>query len=460
MKQSISLFIGIILFITSVPAYAVTHNFNNPEDSYVRQSSPATNYGSENVLIADGVSQDPNNGTYGEVAAVIQWDLSTIIPSDATVTGVSVTLNLTDSSTGPYNIYSQNSSWSENTVDWNSFDPGSQILGTIPPFTIGFATIVLNADAVALVQSWVDGSNPNGGFAIRTGGTNNGIQMNSNESGGTPPTLEVTYTTSGEPTLQSLQAEINRLNALLAGVTRNNNNIRFSGVNVQIDNGLGATNGNPEQPDESVDTFVNGLGNLIVGYNEEIRPYRGDTPVSNKTGSHNVIVGHGHNYTSYGGLVVGRDSIISGPYASVSGGAQNIASAPLSSVSGGFVNEANGNSSSVSGGHQNIANEAGSSVSGGSGNIAGGRWSSVSGGFTNTANGGLSSVSGGQFNNASGALSSISGGRENTASEFFSSVQGGRQNTASGNTSSVSGGNNRTAAGTYDWVAGSLFEDQ
>ena len=40
--------------------------------------------------------------------------------------------------------------------------------------------------------------------------------------------------------------------------------IRFTGVNVQIVNGLGATNGNPGDPrdDEQV---VNGLGNLVVG---------------------------------------------------------------------------------------------------------------------------------------------------------------------------------------------------
>ena len=41
--------------------------------------------------------------------------------------------------------------------------------------------------------------------------------------------------------------------------------IRFSGVNVQIVNGLGATNGNPVNP---FDPTTNGLGNLIVGYNE------------------------------------------------------------------------------------------------------------------------------------------------------------------------------------------------
>ena len=49
------------------------------------------------------------------------------------------------------------------------------------------------------------------------------------------------------------------------GTTRT---IRFSEVNLQIVNGLGATNGNPGCPFCGTGT-VNGLGNLIVGYNEQ-----------------------------------------------------------------------------------------------------------------------------------------------------------------------------------------------
>ncbi|MCP4132517.1 MAG: hypothetical protein GY754_16205 [bacterium] len=51
-----------------------------------------------------------------------------------------------------------------------------------------------------------------------------------------------------------------------------------------------------------------------MGYNEA--SYGG----SNSTGSHNVVVGAYHNYTSYGGLVVGSHNTISAKYSSVSGG--------------------------------------------------------------------------------------------------------------------------------------------
>jgi hypothetical protein len=218
------------------------------------------------------------------------------------------------------------------------------------------------------------------------------------------------------------------------------NEVVITGANLRIVNGLGAT-----------DT-TNGLGNLIVGYNElrleqlqictpPTLPFCKDT----RTGSHNVVVGRQNNFSSFGGLVVGDLNEIRGEFASVSGGFLNIASGDLSSVSGGQENTASGSLSSVSAGIQNTASGILSSVSGGQENTASGGGSSVSGGFVNTASGGNSSVSGGAFNTASLALSSVSGGRSNTASGFFSSV---------------SGGLNRTAPGQFNWAAGPLFAAQ
>ena len=46
---------------------------------------------------------------------------------------------------------------------------------------------------------------------------------------------------------------------------------------------------------------TNGLGNLIVGYNELGNP-NGD----NRTGSHNLVTGQQNSFSSYGGLVVGQ----------------------------------------------------------------------------------------------------------------------------------------------------------
>ena len=218
--------------------------------------------------------------------------------------------------------------------------------------------------------------------------------------------------------------------------------IRISGVNVQIVNNMGST------------STVNGVGNLIVGYQEQ----RGG--VDNRTGSHNIVVGVNHNYSSYGGLVVGQGSTISGPFSSVSGGRGNTASADSASVSGGDTNTANGQASSVSGGRDNTASGDFASVSGGNTNTAGGLRASVSGGDMNTASGEDASVSGGNMNTASGPRASVSGGRNNEASGHGASISGGGENTASEHCAAVSGGQSRASVLPYDWRAGELFQDQ
>jgi hypothetical protein len=155
--------------------------------------------------------------------------------------------------------------------------------------------------------------------------------------------------------------------------------IIFSRANVHIENGEGATGGT-----------INGLGNLIIGYNEpRYDPNTGTSDTSGRGGSHNLIVGPDHKYESYGGFVAGAFNNISGIGSSVSGGTSNTASGFGSSVSGGEENTAGGGWSSVSGGYQNSA--------GGRGNSPSGYYSSVSGGDGNTASGSNSSVSGGQF---------------------------------------------------------------
>jgi hypothetical protein len=88
----------------------------------------------------------------------------------------------------------------------------------------------------------------------------------------------------------------------------------FTGCNLYIQNGLGATNGEPNHPDDLDSPVVNGLGNLIIGYN-----VGGHNNGDVRTGSHNLILGDQNNYSSFGGIVAGSSNAISAPYASVSG---------------------------------------------------------------------------------------------------------------------------------------------
>jgi hypothetical protein len=190
--------------------------------------------------------------------------------------------------------------------------------------------------------------------------------------------------------------------------------IRFTGVNVQVVNGLGVTNGDPGDPFE--DPRTNGTGNLIVGYQELRGPDEAHED-THRTGSHNLVLGNLNNYTSIGGLVAGIRNTIAGTYCSVTGGVGNTAE---------------GFETSVTGGSNNTSRDNGTTVSGGYGNVAAGYNSSIHGGESNKASGDDASVSGGSHNEASGHWSTVvgGGGREegqgNQAAGRFSTVTGGQ----------------------------------
>ena len=71
---------------------------------------------------------------------------------------------------------------------------------------------------------------------------------------------------------------------------------------------------------------LTGLGNLIVGYNE--------TTGGSRVGSHNLVVGPSHTFTSTGGVVFGENNFISAKSAAVLGGLQNHADGERSSILG------------------------------------------------------------------------------------------------------------------------------
>jgi hypothetical protein len=185
--------------------------------------------------------------------------------------------------------------------------------------------------------------------------------------------------------------------AALSCLRREGNDVIFEGCNIHIRSGAGATH-----------AAVNGLGNLIIGYNEGEPEYL-------RTGSHNLVVGKDHSYSSFTGIVAGENNTISG------GGASAI------------------------GGFGNVVNGFGATITGGADNIASGQFSSISGGQFNTTS-------------ASAGRASVSGGHNNTASNVWASVSGGNGNTASGLSSSVSGGLMRLAPGDNNWAGGMLLQ--
>lgn len=212
--------------------------------------------------------------------------------------------------------------------------------------------------------------------------------------------------------------------------------IRLEGVNLQIVNGTGQTRPvstvGPEGP--------NGLGNLIIGYDEartaggEIcSDGRFDTmpdceangaiwAIVHKSGTHSLVVGRNHNYSQHANVVFGA------------------------------ANNATGRSATVTGGEGGLARGQSASISGGQLNTAGGFRTHIGGGLFNETSGESSSVSGGQSNTANAIGASVSGGLSNTASEASASVSGGFLNTASGVNASVLGGNSENATMTDETI--------
>jgi hypothetical protein len=206
-----------------------------------------------------------------------------------------------------------------------------------------------------------------------------------------------------------------------------NPEVVITGANLRIVNGRGVTHcfvGEPNCP--------NGLGNLIVGYNE----LRSTDPSCTfptvcediRTGSHNIVVGAENNFQSDGGLVVSDISDITGVSSAVVGGFRNTASGARAVVVGALDSRASSTGAVVVGGDNNTASGAGATVSGGSNNTASGDDATVSGGDSNTASG--------LFN------ATVSGGNNNTASGSFATT--------------VSGGQGITQAQDGGWAAGSF----
>ena len=158
----------------------------------------------------------------------------------------------------------------------------------------------------------------------------------------------------------------------------------FEGCNVHVRNGSVGT------------STLNGLGNLIVGYNEDA------TSDDTRSGSHNLVVGKEHTYTKDSGIVAGDDNSITGALACAVGGQGNTASGGSSLVAGGYGNTASANFSLVTG-LGNTATSGIAPMATGSGNTASGNYSFVAG-SGNTASGN-SSLAAGNGNTASGSNS-------------------------------------------------------
>jgi uncharacterized coiled-coil protein SlyX len=187
--------------------------------------------------------------------------------------------------------------------------------------------------------------------------SNNGIRQLVTELQTEVAQLQVTVQAQAT-TIDALQNKLAEQNQELAQLTAtvgsHEEKLRFvsvkdtemfiTGANLNIRDGSGFTSGTPG-------TTPNGLGNLIIGYNECPA-----CPPASRSGSHNLVLGENNRYTSFGGIVASLGNSIAGPYATITGGGHSISSGLFSTVTGGTGNKVTAQSSSISGGGFVIVN--------------------------------------------------------------------------------------------------------
>lgn len=222
--------------------------------------------------------------------------------------------------------------------------------------------------------------------------------------------------------LQVDEAQVAAMQALAAALSQGGDTLIITGKNLQIVSGSGSSDGTR-----------NGKGNLIIGYNET------EGLTLDRGGSHNLVMGRGHQYSEYGGIVQGLDNSCLGDYC-VALGVTSTAY-DYSSVLGGVNNtagsEGEDNYAVVVGGYNNEAPAYAATVLGGNSNVASANYASAGGGADNTA---------------SGQFSWVAGGDSNTASGYAACIGGGRLNVASGYWSQADAGYNHSTSATFGWV--------
>lgn len=175
-------------------------DYAGTSDTFLYEDHPTTNYGSSDTCTADGGSDRRN--------CLLRWS-SLPIPTNVTVLGAALTLQLTDGTASIITLFKMTRAWDEGQATWQnassgspwgapgargSTDTASSVLGTLTG-PAGSRTICLNAAGVAAVQDWVTNPSNNKGVLLGTGSTD-GVHIRSSEFSTVSqrPKLTVAYT--------------------------------------------------------------------------------------------------------------------------------------------------------------------------------------------------------------------------------------------------------------------------
>ncbi|MGD8807494.1 MAG: DNRLRE domain-containing protein, partial [Chloroflexota bacterium] len=166
-----------------------------PADQY---AAPADLYGDGGTAPADPIA-----------IAVARF------PGGRRGTEAAITLTVFNPSLTTYQFYEARRPWLEDEIAWNSARSGDEwqvprvegaedrdatSLGELAPAENGSYVVELNADALAVVQGWVDDPDSNHGFVITGATSNDGVDFRCSEYESIleRPLLTITYVSSGE----------------------------------------------------------------------------------------------------------------------------------------------------------------------------------------------------------------------------------------------------------------------
>src|SRR5215211_969874 len=182
-------------------AAETTNVLTSVADAGLSELAPTINNGSVTTLKVDG--DDPSGK---DLYAALRWNLWQI-PTGATVTSATVTLNILNPTPQTYGAYELKRAWSEGQVNWKvaatgtpwatagakgATDRGSQI-ASVTPTNIAPYTFTIPA---SVVQGWLNTPLSNNGILLADTTNYDGFVFDTKE-GVSPPKLTVNYTTSG-----------------------------------------------------------------------------------------------------------------------------------------------------------------------------------------------------------------------------------------------------------------------
>ncbi len=175
-------------------------SYQGTRDTKLNSKSKSTNYGTATTLDFDGSP---------DVSDLLYWDVSAI-PAGSMIESATIQLNVTNTSSQPYELYVMQRAWDELSATWNqassgnswatagalgAADRGSTAVGTITASTLGLRQIALNVSGIAAVQAWIDSPSSNRGLIIQDYGNSSGVDISSSEASAAAlrPKLVVTY---------------------------------------------------------------------------------------------------------------------------------------------------------------------------------------------------------------------------------------------------------------------------